>query len=397
MTLADSNAEFRLLAAGVQDPPFLLTLQETLFTEDRVELYKAMVRSYNRHANITYEGVMNLYGKALPPELEMARPSRSSGLIEYLADLALRRQMVRMVNEVNVMVARPGEIDKNALQQVVRVQPILATDSSATTEGISRFTADLHRKSNGTYRFVDTGLPFLNVMLGGEWPRQGMSVIIGASGGGKTALVCHSSLNMARLGIATLVISLEMPKERLVSRYVANMASVNGLALRSGKITDDERQRVNTALEEFASLPIYILDNPTLSATDIANQARRHRDEFGVEAFFVDYLQNIGWEDGSAATDEHMYLGRVTQQLRNVARQEDMSVILLAQQNRQFRGIQSISGSGKVGNIADTVIEIVLKPGDDDQRQCELDFHKNRDGPTGPSVCTYRPAYLRFE
>lgn len=211
-----------------------------------------------------------------------------------------------------------------------------------------------------------------------------------------TSLVCTSLLNMARKGIPVSFYSLEMPKKRIVPRLVANIAEVDGLALRTGKITEEERARVDLALEEIQSLPFYFNDTTErpMSLNDILYYVQQHRYRYGIEAFFVDYLQIIA-DDGD---DEKQVstLGRFTQQLRDIAVKEDIASIVLSQQNRANTGIASLLGSGRIGHIADVVILMKLADTVGEYRLAEIAFEKNRDGPTGQACAMYNGKYLRF-
>jgi replicative DNA helicase len=396
MLYNDEAAEYRLLGAIVDDPKLALHLKADLFSGERKFIFESMIKAYTHYeGELSYEGVERFYGAMLPPEIEISRGAKPAALIERLAELATKRQLLDLSNRVTVMLATPN-LSRDEVIHNLQLPPIDTSEVSDLTDGVNGFVSDLGRKRSGTYKFVDTGLDFLNLMTGGEWPRQALSVLIGQAGGGKTALMCQSSLNMSRMGIGNLVISLEMPKPRIISRYVANMANVNGLNLRRGVVTNEELSRIDEALEELQTLPIYIIDNPEMSAADIVYQVKLHKDLYGIDAFFVDYLQIVS-DSGRHANDMFSELAYVAQMFRNVAKIEDVSAIGLAQQNRQFKGLASIAGSSRIGQTADTVIEIKLDGIDDDKRPCALDFLKNRDGPVGEAVCTYRPKYLRFE
>jgi replicative DNA helicase len=304
---------------------------------------------------------------------------------------------VQVSNDLSVLLNMP-EINRDEISRALHMKAITINEDSSVTPGINGFVADFSQKQSGKYRFIDTGLSFLNMMLGGEWPRQGLSIVLGQAGGGKTALVCQSIVNMARLGIPSLFISLEMTKAKLVSRFVANMANIDGLKLRNGKVDEEDKPRIDAALMELQTLPIYIIDNPEMTCDDIVYQVRLHKELYGIEAFFVDYIQIVTRQ--SRNNDDLVEeLGYIAQRFRNVAKMESLAAVVLSQQNRQFKGLQSILGSGRIGHIADTAFEIKLEdsPTNDDSRTCMLDFHKNRDGPVGEAICTYRPRYLRFE
>jgi hypothetical protein len=396
--MIDQAAEFRLLGSIVDRPDTVLGYTEELFTDDRRRVFDAMRRAYLAHGELSTEGVERFYGGVLPNEVEMVRGAKAGAVIEHLTDLATRRQVVRRIEELNMMVNRP-RIGREEFLKFLPLPPLVSKEDSSLTPGVTSFVSDLGRKRSGQYSFVRTGLPFLDHMLGGEWPRAALSIIIGQAGGGKTAIVVQSILNMARLGIPSLFVSLEMPRARIISRLVANIANVNGLKLRMGEITDEEQERVNAALEEIQALEeyIYIVDRPSMTVEDIIYQVRLHQELHGVEAFFVDYLTIVARKPSENTAEA---LGVICRQLRAVAIDLNIAGIVLAQQNRMHKGLNSVMGSSEAGQAADTVIEIEFDPSattNDESRLARLVFHKNRDGPVGESSTIYRPAFLRFE
>ncbi len=396
----DENAEYRLLGSLIDNPREALALKEELFTQERRQIYKAMVQSYHTYGDITSEGVERFYGKMLPSEVEASRGSKPVAIVDRLADLATRRQLGAIQENISLYLAQNTQgIDRSYIGKLLTLTPVITKEDSSIMPGITGFISDLQCKKNGLYKFVSTGIPFLDHMLGGEWPRQGLTVLMAQPGAGKTALVGQSMLNMARIGIPTSMISLEMPKHKLVSRFIANMANVDGSKLKKGTIDEEEERRANVAIEELQTLPIYIEDNPEMDINTIIYTIKRHRQEYGIRAFFVDYIQIIDQSIINGCLNDSQILGELTQRLRNLAVQEDISAVVLSQQNRMHKGLNSILGSGRVGQIADTVIELIADQTstNDDSRSCSLEFHKNRDGPVGSSPVFYRPKYLRFE
>jgi KaiC/GvpD/RAD55 family RecA-like ATPase len=393
----DDAAEYRLLAACVDRPESILGYTAELFTGDRARIFQAMQQAYLVYGEISTEGVEKFYGRILPPELEAARGAKPGAVLDKLVELATRRGVSDMINRLGLVLAN-RDLDRAQLDKILTMKPLIASDDSGLTVGITVFSSDLTRKIMKQYNFVRTGLGFLDHMLGGEWPRKALTVILGQGGGGKTALIVQSILNMARMEIPSLFISLEMPRDRIIARMVANISGIDGMRIRRGEITPDEQLLVNAAMDEIQELDkfIFIVDKPGLNIIDIQHQIRLHKERNNIQAFFVDYLQII---DRPESENPAEALGYLAQQLRNTAVSLDISAVLLSQQNRGFTGLSSILGSGRVGHIADAVFEIELDKSteNDSMRMCSINFHKNRDGPLGVAGCLYYPRILRFE
>lgn len=391
--MKDATAEFRALGSFIDHPDMVLRATNLMFTDERITLYEAMKECVVAYGKVTHEGLERFYTRPIPPQLEAARGADPAPIMDRLADLATKRELAKVSLEIEKLIAQQY-IDTREISQALHFRPITAQQDTGLETGLQSFAAELNRKLRGEYRFASTGLSFLDYMLGDEWPRQAITIIIGQPGGGKTGLVCDSMLKMANLEDPrkSLFISLEMPKKKIVARLLANHTRIDGLRIRKGEITEEEVKRLDRGMEEIARLPIYINDGRGLTVDDIILQVREHKELYNIDVVFVDYLQLVSHTGDS----EHEELGRITQRLRDTAKELDIAVVILAQQNRAYTGIQSISGSGKVGQNADVVVEIKMVTDDEDQRLVSFDFHKNRDGPVGSQTCLYEPKFMTF-
>lgn len=388
----DKDAERRLIASLLAYPDELSSLKSDLFTGEERDLFVAMQQCYAAYGEVTREGIALFLKKEPPVFIELPSFRHPKSIVDYLDNLKKKRALAHIQHR----------IDELLKKQVVSLEDIngaLNFDyyvSSATSldDGIIEFSAELRQKLNGAYEFISTGLPFLDYMLGGEWAKRGLTVILGEGGSGKTALIADSILRMAMRGAPTLFISLEMVKSRLVQRFVANYASIDGLKIKRGDLNEDEVRKVNETLAVLQKLPIFINDDPSVTIEEIASLVRNHRQQHNIRAFFVDYLQIIGgMHPTENASDLYGYFATT---LRNVAVECDIAAVLLAQQNRTLSGLHSIFGSGRVGHVADVVFELTATAKNADIRPVEIIIHKNRDGPLGSYTVAYEAPYLRF-
>lgn len=391
--MIDPTSEFRLLAALIDYPDYIFNINEKLFTDVRVPLFKAIKEAYLKYGEITHEGVEHCYGRGVPGELDAARGAKPEPIIDRLQSLQKKRQLAEISNNLNILLAQPDPT-LDDIQRVLTFDIEGAGIDSSIQSGISEFISDFNQKRRGQYKFVRTGLRILDHMLGGEWGRKTLSVIIAQPGSGKTALICNSMLNMAMEGQGSLFISIEMPKDRVVSRLVAGLSETNNRDLRAGSVEESQMEAIDTALGRLQSLPLYIIHKTGITVQEIINQIRLHKEQYNIDAVFVDYLQIVGRDE----SDDVNVLGKITQALRDAAEKYDIACILLAQQNRMGEGQSSIFGSSKVAWIADNIIEIRGREGDisDDLRVMDIDAKKNREGPLGAQAIQYQPKYLRF-
>ena len=93
---------------------------------------------------------------------------------------------------------------------------------------------------------------------------------------GKTTLVTNLAYNVATIEKnPVLFFSLEMSKEQLVDRMLADASGVDSWNIRTGNLSDEDFAKLSEAMGEMAEAPIYIDDTPGLSVLEMRTKARR--------------------------------------------------------------------------------------------------------------------------
>src|SRR5690606_30693590 len=145
------------------------------------------------------------------------------------------------------------------------------------------------------------GMPF------GFWPldritslRPGQLWIVAARPShGKSAF----ALNVACTTATThpvLFCSLEMTRQEIVERIIADKGGVNSEAISVGTLSRDQWERVIDASSEASQWKLFLDDNPHQTVGQIASKARRlKRLHGGMGLVVVDYLQLIQPERSS--------------------------------------------------------------------------------------------------
>lgn len=392
----DVTAEWRLLSSIIDAPEILHSITKEIFTEDRQDILESMREAYIKYGELTYEGLRLALRGSIPPELTSGVVANQRALIDELVLVARRRQLLYASRELEAQSKR-FEPDESEIQRALEFQPLAPTADSTITPGAQRMLGDLFRKSNGQYQFVHTGLKFLDSMLGGEWMPKTLTILMAKPGTGKTALVGQSMLEMARQhNIPSLLISLEMAKEQLVLRWVSYMLEIDSANLLIGRISPEQRKKVEDAVMKLQQLPIRVIDTPTIKLDQIKKEIKDFA-QSGGKVVFLDYIQIVNhFNTGLRNYD----LGEVAQALKESAKENNIAVIALSQMNKgKDGGLDSVRDSGEISQISDTVIE--LSPIDefvDDNglRGISIKFHKNRNGRLGTSSAVFNGAFQKF-
>lgn len=283
-----------------------------------------------------------------------------------------------------------------------------AAEPLALPDLIRASLADLdERQAGGGAAGLPTGLPDLDALLGGL--RPGQLVVVGARpGAGKTALTLAFLAHVSRrAGVPSYLASLEMPAGEITHRLLAMATGVNLHRITRAKLSADDAERLAGALDPavYGRTMLYVDDAPMLTTARLHAQARRMVRRRGVGLVAADYLQLMTPAD--PAEGRVQQVGRMARDLKLVARDCGVPVVLLSQLNRQSesRGdgrpkLSDLRESGEIEQHADAVILLHVPANQGDDSECwQVDciVAKNRNGPVGDVPLVYRRPVVRFE
>ena len=116
-------------------------------------------------------------------------------------------------------------------------------------------------RRDGKLSGIPTGFLDLDQQLTGL--HKGELVLVAARPSmGKTALVLNIAKHVImKERIPTVIFSLEMDKESLVSRLIAMDAMVDAQSIRTGNLTDSDWDKIIDSTEKLSHVPLFIEDN----------------------------------------------------------------------------------------------------------------------------------------
>lgn len=249
---------------------------------------------------------------------------------------------------------------------------------------------------------LPTGLAKLDEHLGGLHESD-LTVIGGRPAMGKTALLFGMAKHAAAAGHPVGIVSGEQPAVQLGMRMLSLSSGVHGSTMRSGKLNDEDWERISHAITADHQLPIHVLDRAAPSISEVARCARRWKHEHGVKAIYVDYLQRL---DGPGEKT-HERVAAVTKGLKNIARDLGIAVVALAQVKREVEArtdkrprMADLCDSGEIEKEADQVITIYrddyYRDGSPDAGTAELLIDKNRHGECAKVRVAWLAQTMRF-
>jgi replicative DNA helicase len=426
----DLDAEKSLLGAILIDEEVLSDVSEHITPKDFYEkshgiVFGAMMRLYERHKPVDLLTLSDelkrkselelVGGSTYLTELTNYVPTaaHAEAYAEIVAQKAVRRRLIKASADISELgyneETTTGELlekaeaelfsvsDQSLKQDLVSIETIL-------TESFDRME-ELHR-NKGAIRGVQTGYRDLDNMTAG-FQRSDLIIIAARPAMGKTTLVTNLAYNVATIAKQpVLFFSLEMSKEQLVDRMLADASGVDAWNIRTGNLSDEDFGKLSEAMGELAEAPIFIDDTPGLSVLEMRTKARRAMHEHPLGLIIVDYLQ-LMQSSNPNSNNRVQEVSEISRGLKLIARELNVPVIGLSQLSRsvesrspQIPQLADLRESGSIEQDADIVMfiyrEAYYNPETERNNITDLIIAKHRNGPNGKVELYFHPERLRF-
>ncbi len=235
-------------------------------------------------------------------------------------------------------------------------------------------------------------------------------IIAGRPSMGKTSLAMSMIENVAlREQKPVLFFSLEMAASQIAQSMLCSHARVDSSLLRSGRVSEEDYQRLVLAAGALHEAKIFVDDSADLSALEVRTRARRMKAKEGIRMVVVDYLQKMHARQGMRLPESRqLEISMISSNLKALAKELNLPVIALAQLNRQPEGredrkpmLSDLRESGSIEQDADVVMllyrEDYYNPDSERKGVCEIMVVKNRTGPTKNVDLAFLKQFTRFE
>lgn len=229
---------------------------------------------------------------------------------------------------------------------------------------------------------LPTGFYDLDKATAGLHPGE-MIIIAARPGMGKTAFALNIATNAAQhTKKAIAIFNLEMPAEQLVNRMRSAVGQVDSHKIQTGRLQHEDWKRINEANSQLAETNIQIVDDATITASEIKAKCRTLANkEEGLGLVIIDYLQLVT-SGGRRPESRQQEVSDISRAFKTMAMELKVPVIALAQLSRNAEKrennqpmLADLRESGSIEQDADMVLFINRK--DYYKAKEELDKEKN--------------------
>ncbi len=360
-------------------------------------------------------------GMAYLGEIANSTPSAANikRYAEIVRERAILRKLVTVGDEIAASALNPlGREAKQLLDEAEKKVFEIKDAGSRTTEGfipiqpllgkvVDRIQELYDRDNPSDITGIPTGFTDLDHKTSGLQPGD-MVIVAGRPSMGKTAFALNMAEHVALVaGLPVAIFSMEMPGTQLAMRFLSSVGKLDAHRVRTGKLNDDEWQRMTYALGKLHEAPIHIDETPALNATELRARARRLYRQCGkLGLIVVDYLQlmsSVGQGENRATE-----ISEISRSIKALAKELHVPVVALSQLSRNVESrpnkrpvMSDLRESGAIEQDADVILFIyrdeVYNPDSPDKGSAEIIIGKQRNGPIGTVKLTFLGEHTRFE
>jgi replicative DNA helicase len=411
--------KFILSSLLIRSEPIEIALRtikpEAFYFKNHQELYKVIISMYDEkipidivtlHTYLQDNGLLEKIGgvKVLVELIsEIPNLVYFDDYIKLIQDKFLRRSLIKLgyqiINSAYITsiplenIFKDLEINLHNLTNKIQKPTI-----SSAAELLSNIFIELKDKSlNPALSGVSSGFYDLDSFTQG-FQKSDLIIVAGRPSMGKTALCLNIAINVIKTSkLPVLFFSLEMSKEQLIYRLLTTETNISSMKLKSGNLYKEDWLKLNFAIKDLASFPLFIDDSPNLTIQEIQSKINKiifEQNKIGL--IIIDYLQlmqNIKFKTENRAQE----LSQITRFLKLLAKEFQVPIIALSQLSRNVENrtnkrpiLSDLRESGSIEQDADLVLMLYRdnyynnnQHKNIDKNIVELIIAKQRNGPIG--------------
>ena len=339
-----------------------------------------------------------------------ANAARYAGIVR---EKAMLRGLGQAATDIHEMVydgvGTPAEMLESAEQKIYALRKGERGDS------LEHIGTVLHKvfdrltelsQSDSAIPGLSTGLRDLDMKINGL-NKSDLVLVAARPAMGKSAFALNLGVNVAKKYKKTVAIfNLEMSREQLALRLIASEGFLDMQKLATGKLSEEEWNKLCMASASLSQTDIRIDDNPTVTVADINAKCRR-LDNLGL--VIIDYLQLMNGSGYGKGGGENRVtvVGEISRALKIMAKELNVPVICLSQLSRAVESrtdkrpiLSDLRESGAIEQDADAVMFLYrdeyYHEDTEDKGLAECIVAKNRHGETGTVKMQWFGAYQTF-
>lgn len=400
------DAEAAVLGGCLIDPQAYWRVADMLTADDFASAENRAI--FGTISKLCRDGVVPDYvtvGESLPSVpmshlAELANNTPGASNVRGYAGWITQAATERKVQAAGARIAKLKGIDA-----VGEAQRIIGACAPRMTDGVKPVREFLRESvvrmqercdATGELSGVPSGIPKLDELTAG-WQRGDLIILAARPSVGKTAFALQAALHAAQSGVPVLFLSLEMTGSQLADRALSHLGRVSSVSIREPNRMDEaDWSRVTAAGAALEKLPLLIDESSALTVDAICARVRQCDAGNRLGLVVIDYLTQITPPRAESMTEA---IQAITRQLKALAKEIQVPIILLSQLNREGENkpsLSSLRSSGAIEQDAD-IVAFLHRPDANNRELIQFLVEKQRNGPTGDFYLDARMDVMRFD
>ncbi|MFC4387944.1 replicative DNA helicase [Gracilibacillus marinus] len=415
MTMINHDAEVAVLGSLLVDGTLIrtLTLQpEHFYHIHHRKIFEAMVHAEKEKQCIDFVIVTTYLGNDIQEIGGVSYLSELTESIATTANILHHEQLIkdsyrnRKSREIALHFSKnPTEQGLDALIKNLQAlqDEIAITTEKSTFDYLIELTEDMFANHGPTGWL--SSYNELDDMTGG-WQKGDLIIVAARPSVGKTAFALNLAANHCTNGYATTIISLEMGTKHLLQRMISAKAHINNQKWRNALFSETDYKRASIVVGQMAEWNLKIFDKKR-TISDIRSTIRQqiYHQQAQKHLIIIDYLQLI--TPTKQYDREDIAIGEITRELKLLAIELDIPIILISQLSRGVESRQNkrplmsdLRGSGNIEQDADVIMflyrDTYYEKGSNNESTVEVILSKQRNGPVGTVELGFHSEYGEF-
>lgn len=346
---------------------------------------------YSSNNKIIYKNLVEMYDKRMPIDIvtlsnKMGEALKEVGGITYITEIvndAVTSANIRSYGEIIKEKSNYRELlkifansmeklrkgDDNSEEVINYAQnSLLKIDASEVKDNGEMLPImdnymdilQLRYEKGEAVQGIKTGYKSLDKLLGGI-QKQNLIMLAARPSMGKTSTALNIILNSVFKERAKVAFfNLEMGPIQIVDRVLSMHTSIPMDKIKKADLTDKQWCRITKAASTFAASNMKVY-NRIFKLSSIKSECRKLKIKEDLDIVVIDHLQLIESEKG--AENRNVEIGRITRELKLMAKELDVAVLLLSQLSRGPEAredhrprLSDLRESGNIEQDADIVV-----------------------------------------
>jgi replicative DNA helicase len=364
-----------------------------MFTGVHRTIYDAILNLWKDDEEVGYVSVAIKAGLEVSDVYAIESIRDSCSLYDMLIAELIKWDMRKRLENVAAYIKENNEEPESTYCEALRMledRPEVG-EQSFMSESIADGLVERMRAERMEGANIITGISDLDRLV--RFRKNQLITIAARPSCGKSALGGQVAYNAAcEQGKKVAFFTLEMTCDELMFRGLSMLSGVGTDRIEDNMMSDDQRIKVDKALERIKSASIFMFDEAGITVDRILARCKQIKATHGLDLVVIDYLQLIKPTDPKMA--RHEQLGEITTTLKRAAKKLSCPIIQLAQINRDAakanrRPVMSdLKGSGNIEEDSDIVLFIHPEDASDDSPISPVDIiiEKQRNGVKGTAL-----------